>query len=175
MLNFYTFLVHWKDWIYKKDMSKSPFSWSCCLCNHSGVGQSVTLSHQLEYLAFGYERAGGGKVKFWGSRKKPGVMDFLPKLMGDEILGPFYLTCDPEGWFLLEQLLDVSLALSVLSRHHAFKILVFKSDPATRANISSFLVLRLNSNTALRQQKCGGKTFLLTKAIFENLGLILLF
>lgn len=91
-----------------------------------------------------------GKVKFWRSRKKPGVMDFLQKLMGDEILSPFYLACDPEGWFLSGQLLDVPLALSFLSRYHAFKILVLKSDTATIANVSSFLVLRLNSNTALR-------------------------
>lgn len=45
------------------------------------------------------------------------------------------------------QLLDVSLALTVLSRYHALKFLVLKSDPATRANVSSFLVVRLNSNT----------------------------
>lgn len=51
----------------------------------------MTLSHQLEYSAFGYETAGGDKVKFWGSRKKPGVMDFplfLWKLMGGETLSP---------------------------------------------------------------------------------------
>lgn len=103
----------------------------------------MTLSYQLEYSAFGYEKAGGGKVKFWGSRKKPGVMDFplfLPK-------HAFCLACDPEVWFLLGHLLDVPLALSLLSRYYAFKILVLKSDPATRANVSSFLVLRLNSNT----------------------------
>lgn len=72
---------------------------------------------------------------------------FLLKLMGCEILSPFYLACDPEGWCLSGQLLDAPLTLSVLSRYHAFNILVFKSSPATRANISSFLVLRLNSNT----------------------------
>lgn len=67
--------------------------------------------------------------------------------MGGEILCPFYLACDPEGCCLSGQLLDVPLTLSVLSRYHAFKILVLKSSPATRANISSFVVLRLNSNT----------------------------
>ncbi|XP_017598585.1 PREDICTED: malignant T-cell-amplified sequence 1 [Corvus brachyrhynchos] len=34
----------------------------------------MTLSHQLEYSAFGYERAGGNKVKFWGSGKKPAFL-----------------------------------------------------------------------------------------------------
>lgn len=113
----------------------------------------MTLFYQLEYSAFGYERAGGGKLTFWRSRKKPGMMDFpsfLPKLMRGEILSPLYLARDREGWFQSGQLLDVPHALSVLNRYHAFKTVVLKSDPATRANVSSLLVLRLNSNTALR-------------------------
>lgn len=83
----------------------------------------MTLSYQLEYSAFGYERAGGGKLTFWISRKKPGVMDFpsfLPKLMRGEILSPFYLARDCEGWFLSGQLLDVPLALSVLNKVPCF-------------------------------------------------------
>lgn len=89
----------------------------------------MTLSYQLQYSAFGYERAGGGKLTFWRSRKKPGVMDFrsfLPKLMRGEILSPFYLARDREGWFLSGQGLDVPLALSVLNRYHAFKLWYLK-------------------------------------------------
>lgn len=48
-------------------------------------------------------RAGEGKVKCWGARRKPGAMHFalFPlKRVGGEILNPFYLAYDPEGWFL---------------------------------------------------------------------------
>lgn len=44
-------------------------------------------------------------------------------------------------------MLDAPLAFSILSRYHAFKILLLKSDTETRANVSSFFGVRLNNNT----------------------------
>lgn len=78
-------------------------------CSHSRGEESVTVSHQNTQLltshGLGYihGRAGESKVKCWGARRKQGAVHFalFPlKRVGGEILNPFYLAYDPEGWFL---------------------------------------------------------------------------